>query len=332
MTLLSCKILPDPILERGMSNILEQHFITFPIEDWKYLGPDFNRAKFNARLKKLADEHKNFDFANIQEVYSPLAEFFYVCFRDAMIVKQSRSHFLSMAEPLTPFMIGVAGSVASGKSSLSLLLKSMFESFNEELKVDVVSSDSFLMTKEELKTQEISGRKGFPESYNRVELLKFVQDVSAGFPNVSCPIYSHRLGDIVKGEVQIVDRPDVFILEGLNILQTYHTSPSQEAEFVSDYFDVSVFLDADLEALEDWYVERFLAFVNEARGDKTAAHFKYLELSHDERVQTAKRIWNHVNAKNLKENILPSRQRADVIIHKTPDHMTDKVMISKHWL
>ncbi len=315
-----------------MSNMLDQHFITFPIDDWKFLGPDFNRAKFNSRLEKLAGEHKNFDFANIQEVYSPLAEFFYVCFRDAMIVKQSRSHFLKMAEPLTPFMIGVAGSVASGKSSLSLLLQSMFESFNEDLKVEVVSTDSFLLSKEALKARGMSGRKGFPESFHRVDLLKFVQDVSAGFPNVSCPLYSHRLGDIVKGELQVIDRPDVFILEGLNILQTYHTSSAQEAEFVSDYFDVSVFLDADINALEQWYVERFLAFVNEAHGDKTAAHFKYIELSHDERVQTAKRIWNHVNAQNLKENILPSRQRADIIIHKTADHMADQIMISKHWL
>ncbi len=314
-----------------MSHSLE-HFITFPIEDWKDLGPAFNRAKFNTRLERLAKAHKNFHVSNIQEVYSPLAEFFYVCFRDAMIVKQSRSHFLNMAEPVTPFVIGVAGSVASGKSSLSLLLKSMFESFNDAIKVDVVSTDSFLMAKESLLFREMSGRKGFPESYHRADLLKFVQDVSAGFPNVSCPIYSHRLGDIVKGETQIVDRPDVFILEGLNILQTYHTSPSQEAEFVSDYFDISVFLDADVSALEEWYVERFLASVNEVRGDKSAAHFKYVDRSLNEQVQTAKRIWNHVNAKNLKENILPSRQRADIIIHKTANHMTDKVMISKHWL
>lgn len=315
-----------------MSHSLEEQFITFPIDRWKYLGPDFNRAKFNARLQMLAEKHKNFDFSNIQEVYSPLAEFFYVCYRDAMIVKQSRSHFLEMAEPLTPFVIGVAGSVASGKSSLSLLLKSMFESFNEDLKVEVISTDNFLLNNGRLKELNKSGMKGFPESYNRPGLLKFVQDISAGFPNVVSPVYSHHLADIIEGETMIVDRPDVFILEGLNILQTYHVVPLQEAEFVSDYFDVSIFLDAETKDLEQWYVERFLGLVKQARGDKSAAHFKYIELSHDERVQTARRIWNHVNARNLKENILPSRQRADIIIHKTSDHLADKVMVSKHWL
>ena len=315
-----------------MTQPLNSQFIEFSLEDWKYLGPDFNRVKYNRRIQKLADKHNNYDLSNIQDVYSPLAEFFYVCYRDAMIIKQSRSHFLKMAEPLTPFIIGVAGSVASGKSSLSLLLKSMFESFNEDLKVSVISTDSFLMSKEELKSLQMSGRKGFPATYHQADMLKFVQDVSAGTPHLTCPLYSHKIANIVTGERQVVDRPNVFILEGLNILQTYHTSKSQEAEFVSDYFDVSVFLDAELHSLENWYSERFLESVQQSRGDKTAEHFKYYQLSRDEQMQTAKRIWNHVNAKNLTENILPSRQRADIIIHKSSNHMADKVMISKHWI
>lgn len=332
MNIQSVNILPDHSREANSHETMLDYFLSFPIDKWKYLGPDFNRAKFNTRLKTLAETHENFSIANIQDIYSPLAEFFYVCYRDAMIVKQSRSHFLAMAEPITPFIIGVAGSVASGKSSLSFLLKSIFESFNEGIKVDVVSTDSFLLNNDALHEVGIFDKKGFPISYRRAELLKFVQDVSAGFPNLTCPVYSHKLGDIIPDRRQVIDRPNVLILEGLNILQTYHTSTKQESEFISDYFDVSLFLDVELQNLEAWYVDRFLTLARQAQADKTAAHHKYHKQSLEERIQTAKRIWNHVNAKNFAENILSSRQRADIIIHKTDHHMVDKIMISKHWL
>lgn len=232
--------------------------------------------------------------------------------------------------PKTPFIIGLAGSVAVGKSTSARVLQALLSRWPNHPRVDLVTTDGFLLPNRELEARNLMHRKGFPESYDTARLLNFLADVKAGRRNVSAPIYSHFHYDVMEGEKIVVDRPDILILEGLNVLQPAKLPRHGEAiPFVSDFFDFSIYLDADARTIGAWYVERFMQFRATAFRDPAAYFHQYSKLREAEARATAWEIWRSINLKNLEENILPTRQRADLILRKGADHRVESVKLRK---
>ncbi len=226
-------------------------------------------------------------------------------------------------------MIGVAGSVAVGKSTFARILQALLARWPDHPRVDLVTTDGFLYPNQVLLDRELMQRKGFPESYDTRRLLSFLRDLKSGSPAVRAPVYSHVVYDIVPGEEIVVRRPDIVILEGLNVLQIGSPSGGAGTEFVSDYFDFSIYLDADEADIRAWYVERFLTLRKTVFQDPRSYFRHFADLSEDEAVATAEAIWEEINGRNLKENIAPTRERASLILRKEADHRVSEVRLHK---
>lgn len=229
-----------------------------------------------------------------------------------------------------PFVIGLAGSVAVGKSTAARILQRLLSRWPESPRVDLIATDGFLLPNAVLEARDLLQRKGFPESYDRRALLRFVSDVKAGVPEVSAPVYSHVLYDIVPGQTQVVRSPDVLIVEGLNVLQTGPALPGREAQsFVSDFFDFTIYVDADEADVSEWYVERFLRLRETVFRDPSSYFRRYADLDAGEAAATARRIWNEINGVNLRDNIAPTRGRARLILEKGADHAVRRVLLRR---
>jgi type I pantothenate kinase len=229
-----------------------------------------------------------------------------------------------------PYIIGVAGSVAVGKSTTARILKALTARWPNTPKVDLVTTDGFLWSNAELTRMGLMERKGFPESYDTGRMLRFLADIKAGKRAVKAPLYSHLVYDVVPGEETVVDRPDILIFEGLNVLQPARLPRDGAAiPFVSDFFDFSIYLDADEEDLHRWYLHRFLKLRNTAFRDPLSYFRKYADLSEAEALDFAERLWSRINLVNLQENILPTRQRASLILRKGASHRIETVALRR---
>ena len=280
-----------------------------------------------AKLRGLGDR---IDLVEVEEVYLPLSRLlsFYV---DATAgLHRITSNFLGERPARTPFVIGVAGSVAVGKSTTARLLKELLARWPNTPEVELVTTDGFLYPNAELERRNLLQRKGFPESYDRRALLRFVAEVKAGKAEVAAPVYSHLTYDIVPGEQIVVRRPDVLIVEGLNVLQAPRVQEDGRTGMaVSDFFDFSVYVDAHLDDIREWYVDRFLRLRETAFADPDSYFHRYAVLSDDEDRATALRIWTEINEVNLRENVLPTRSRASLVLAKGRDHGVRRVRLRK---
>jgi type I pantothenate kinase len=309
--------LPSPYVEldrRAWARLRDHHPLSLTAEDV-------------ARLRGLGDR---LDLHEVEQVYLPLSRLlnFYVGATEGL--HRVTTDFLREQPERTPFVIGVAGSVAVGKSTTSRILRELLARWPGTPRVELVTTDGFLYPNAELERRGLLQRKGFPESYDRRALLRFVAEVKAGADEVSAPVYSHLTYDIVPGERAVVHRPDVLIVEGLNVLQPPRVQPDGRTGLaVSDFFDFSVYVDARVEDIRRWYVDRFLRLRETAFADPHSYFHRYAALSDDEARATAERIWATINEPNLTENVRPTRGRASLVMSKGEDHSVRRVRLRK---
>ena len=280
------------------------------------------------RLRGLGDQ---LDLREIEQVYLPLSRLLSLYVAANSRLHREQEEFLHrVTPPRTPFVIGLAGSVAVGKSTTARVLQQMLAHWPEHPHVSLVTTDGFLLPNAELVRRGILHRKGFPESYDRKALLKFVVDIKSGKDEVEAPIYSHLVYDVVPGEKVVVKRPDIVIIEGLNVLQPARVRDDGRTGLaVSDFFDFSVYVDAALADIKRWYVDRFLRLRETAFRDPASYFRKYAALSHDEAVDEATRIWDSINEPNLVQNVAPTRSRANLVLRKDTDHSVKYVRLRK---
>ena len=278
------------------------------------------------QLRPLVGLTERMSLDEVADIYLPLSRLLNLYVGAVRQRQQATDSFLGTPGTPVPFVIGIAGSVAVGKSTTARVLRALMAHWPSHPTVDLVTTDGFLMPRAALASAGLEDRKGFPESYDVRALLRFLADVKAGEPEVKAPVYSHLRSDIVPGEYQVVRRPDVVIIEGLNVLQTGRAEAGKGL-FVSDFFDFSIYVDADEADIEQWYIERFLA-LREAVFINPASYFhRYATLSREEAVEIARRIWRTINLVNLQQNVWPTRERAQLVLQKGRDHAVRRVML-----
>jgi type I pantothenate kinase len=305
-------------------------YAVFDRASWRALAAGTSLPLDEAELRGLATLGDRIDLDEVATVYLPLAELIGLHVAAGRRLWAAQSRFLGDTTAKVPFVIAVAGSVAVGKSTTARLLQTLLSAMPGSPRVDLVTTDGFLMPNAVLEARGLLGRKGFPESYDRRALARFLADVKSGREEVFAPVYDHRSYDIVPGAVQEVDRPDVLVLEGLNVLQAgRRTDGTAAAVFLSDFFDFSVYVDAAEADLQHWYVERFLALRRTAFQDTSAYFHRFAALTDEQARETAHGIWAAVNGPNLRDNIAPTRSRARLVLQKSTDHSVRRVLLRK---
>ena len=280
------------------------------------------------RLRSLDDP---IDLEEVRRIYLALSRLLSSHVEASQLLFAQRKQFLNVDDAVkTPYIIGIGGSVAVGKSTTARIIKELMARWPSSPKVDLVTTDGFLMPNEELRRQNLMDRKGFPESYDVGALLRFLSDIKSGRSNVQAPLYSHLTYDVLEGRYQIVDRPDILIFEGINVLQTRDLpKDGKVVPFVSDFFDFSIYIDAEETLIHNWYVERFMRLRKTAFTNPESFFHRYSQLPADAARAIAEGLWANINLKNLKENILPTRPRADLILRKGADHLVEEVALRK---
>nr|WP_042184262.1 type I pantothenate kinase [Kibdelosporangium sp. MJ126-NF4]CEL16183.1 Pantothenate kinase [Kibdelosporangium sp. MJ126-NF4]CTQ94108.1 Pantothenate kinase (EC 2.7.1.33) [Kibdelosporangium sp. MJ126-NF4] len=291
-------------------------------EQWQELRKSTPLPLSAGDLTRLRGLNDPVDLSEVAEVYLPLSRLINLQVQARQRLSDATATFLGESEKV-PFIIGVAGSVAVGKSTTARVLRALLARWPDHPKVELVTTDGFLWPRAELLRRGIMHRKGFPESYDRRALLRFVSEIKSGAPEVRAPVYSHLLYDIVPGEEQVVRRPDILIVEGLNVLQ-----PGPRLT-VADLFDFSIFVDAHTEDVARWYVERFLTLRHTAFANPESHFHHYAALDDDDARREAMQLWSGINEPNLTQNILPTRPRATLVLRKGPDHNVCRVRLRK---
>lgn len=310
----------DPATQGG-----ETPFLEIDRSDWAALAPSVPQPLTETELVRLRGLGDTLDLHEVADVYVPLSRLLNLYAAGARATGEATAGFLHQLPQKTPFVIGVAGSVAVGKSTIARLLRVLLSRWEDTPRVELVTTDGFLFPNAELERRGLMQRKGFPESYDRRALLRFVSRVKSGAPEVRAPFYSHLSYDIVPNAEIVVHQPDILIVEGLNVLQP----PTSGRLAVSDLFDFSIYVDARTTDIERWYVERFLRLQRGAFTDPKSYFHRYAALNEPEAVDWARTIWREINGPNLEQNVLPTRARASLVLRKDADHTVSSVLLRK---
>jgi type I pantothenate kinase len=302
----------------------------FSRQEWATLRADTPMTLNADELDGLRALNDPVSIIEVEAIYLPLSRLLSLYVEATQGLDRATQSFLGTRDGKVPYLIGVAGSVAVGKSTTARVLRQLLTRWPNTPKVDLITTDGFLYPNAVLRASGLMERKGFPESYDMPTLLRFLSDIKAGQRHVEAPVYSHLVYDIVPGESVAIDRPDILIVEGLNVLQPARLPRDGKAvPFVSDFFDFSVYLDADEQLLRRWYVERFMTLRETAFRNPRSFFRKYADLSEAEALETAHGLWSRINQPNLVENILPTRPRADLILLKGETHQVDQVSLRR---
>ncbi len=305
-------------------------YTRFGREEWAELRASTPLVLGEQDLVALRGINEKVSLAEVEEVYLPLSRLLNLHVGATQKLHGTTAAFLGRPGLIAPYVIGIAGSVAVGKSTTARILQALLSYWPDHPRVDLVTTDGFLYPNRVLEERGLMDRKGFPESYDLRRLLRFVADVKAGVPEVAAPVYSHLSYDVIPGEAQVVRSPDVLILEGLNVLQTSDGRGGKQPQtFVSDLFDFSIYVDAREEDVERWYVERFLTLRETVFARKGSYFKRYAELSEEEARRAAADIWVRINGPNLRENIATTRERARLVLEKGEDHSVRSVVLRK---
>lgn len=307
---------------------IEQRFSLFDREGWRALRADTPMVLSQEELVRLRGPDEQISLEEVAEIYLPLTRLLNLHVRATVELHRSTLRFLGTGPREVPYIIGLAGSVAVGKSTTARILRSLLARWPSHPNVTLISTDGFLHPNAVLQERGLMERKGFPESYDVKRFLTFLADIKAGKPSVTAPAYDHIAYDIVPDRLQLIEQPDILIVEGLNVLQV-NTLPNEDIIFASDFFDFSIYVDAAVELTREWYIERFLGFRQTAFLDPRSYFRRYAALSDAEARATALSIWTRINERNLVDNIQPTRFRADLILEKGEGHRTESVALRK---
>jgi type I pantothenate kinase len=302
----------------------------FSRDEWAHLRADTPLTLTVQDIEKLQSLNDPISLDEVVAIYLPLSRLLSVYVAAAQGLFRATQRFLQAeAEVKVPYVIGLAGSVAAGKSTTARVLTALLSRWPNTPKVTLVTTDGFLLPNAELERRGLMERKGFPESYDGQRLISFLSQIKAGQAQVKAPVYSHLVYDVVPGEEVTVERPDILIVEGLNVLQPPRMRDGELMPAVSDFFDVSVYLDADEDDLSRWYLNRFLRLRETAFRDPRSFFRKYAEISEAEAIKVAEGLWSRINLPNLRDNIEPTRQRAGIILTKGPSHRIEQVALRR---
>lgn len=307
-------------------------FLAFDRGTWSELRASMPLTLDEDDLERLRGVRESVSLDEVTTIYLPLSRLLSLYVDATQKLFRAADTFLGHREAKVPFVLGVAGSVAVGKSTTARLLQALLSRWPGHPRVALVTTDGFLHPNRVLEERGLMERKGFPESYDLGGLVRFLAAVKSGEDEVRAPVYSHQAYDIVPGEELVVRRPDVMIVEGLNVLQTQTVVEKGEEPpklFVSDFFDFSIYVDADTDVIEQWYVDRFLALRETVFTDENSFFHRFAHFTRDEAVDFAREIWSKINGPNLRRNILPTRERADLILEKGPDHGVRSVRLRR---
>lgn len=302
----------------------------FSRDEWAALRADTPMTLNAEEVERLRSLNDPVDLTEVEAIYLPISRLLSLYVAATQQLFQATKSFLGANGVKMPYVIGIGGSVAVGKSTTARLLKALLARWPNTPKVDLVTTDGFLLPNKVLAAEGLMERKGFPESYDLPALMQFLMDIKAGKSPVTAPVYSHLVYDVLPHEHIAIDRPDILIVEGLNVLQTGRQSRAgRPMTFVSDFFDFSIYIDADEDQIHTWYLERFMRLRQTAFRDPKSYFRRYAEVSEAEALRIAESLWSRINLPNLRENILPTRERAGLILRKEASHRIEQVALRK---
>lgn len=303
----------------------------FSAQEWAAFRADTPLTLSADEVRRLSSLYEPIDLDEVRRIYLSLSRLLSAHVEASQLLFSQRKRFFNSDNAVkTPYIIGMAGSVAVGKSTTARILQELLKRWPSSPKVDLVTTDGFLYPNEVLRRENLMERKGFPDSYDVGALLRFLSAIKSGQPNVRAPVYSHLTYDVVPGEYVTIDRPDILIFEGLNVLQPRELPKDGKiVPFVSDFFDFSFYIDAEEDLIHNWYITRFMRLRETAFRNPDSFFHRYSQLSEDSARAIAEGLWHNINLKNLRENILPTRPRADLILKKGADHLVEEVALRK---